>query len=75
MPPREISHHMRKLNLVVGLAAAALVPTLASAQSSCEQQRNIRVVAQSPAAALARSSAARSAETLNALIERIRMSA
>jgi hypothetical protein len=35
---------MRKLALVAGLAAAALIPTFAFAQSSCEQQRDNRVV-------------------------------
>jgi hypothetical protein len=35
---------MRKLALVAGLAAAALIPTLASAQPSCEQKRDNRVV-------------------------------
>jgi pimeloyl-ACP methyl ester carboxylesterase len=36
---------MRKLLLVAGLAAAALVPTLAFAQTSCEQQHNDQVAA------------------------------
>jgi hypothetical protein len=35
---------MRKLLLVAGLAAAALIPSLALAQPSCEQQRDNRVV-------------------------------
>lgn len=35
---------MRKLTLVAGLAAAALIPSLASAQPSCEQQRDNRVI-------------------------------
>ena len=35
---------MRKLLLVAGLAAAALIPSLAVAQPSCEQQRDNRVV-------------------------------
>ena len=35
---------MRKLSLVAGLAAAALIPSFAFAQSSCEQQRDNRVV-------------------------------
>ena len=36
---------MLKLSLVAGLAAAALIPTMASAQSSCEQQRGNQVAA------------------------------
>jgi hypothetical protein len=35
---------MRKLVLVAGLAAAAFIPSFAFAQSSCEQQRDNRVV-------------------------------
>ena len=35
---------MRKLTLVAGFAAAALIPSLASAQASCEQQRDNRAV-------------------------------
>jgi len=34
---------MRKLVLVAGLAVAALIPTFAAAQSTCEQQRDNRV--------------------------------
>jgi hypothetical protein len=34
---------MRKLFLAAGLAAAALIPSLASAQTSCEQQRDSHV--------------------------------
>jgi hypothetical protein len=35
---------MRRLFLVAGLAVAALIPSLASAQQTCEQQRDNRVV-------------------------------
>ena len=39
MSSREIPQNMRKLFLVAGLAVAALIPSLASAQQSCEAQR------------------------------------
>lgn len=43
MSSQEISEKMRKLFLVAGLAAAALIPSIASAQQSCEAQRSNQV--------------------------------
>nr|QQZ51699.1 hypothetical protein JKL49_12535 [Phenylobacterium glaciei] len=54
---------MRKTLLAAGIAAAALLPTFALAQQTCEQSNNNRIAGTVIGAGLAPSSAARSPAT------------